>query len=124
MQTATHLDFVSIQVLDMQKSEAFYTETLGFKKGQSPNPHAVVFDTGDGAIFAIRPPLTELESTAARGTGIALWFRVPDADALYQQVFAKGVQILQPIEDGPFGRVFTLQDPEGYAITLHGATEL
>ena len=34
------------------------------------------------------------------------------------------IQILQPIEDGPFGRVFTLQDPEGYAITLHGATEL
>lgn len=119
MQTATHLDFVSLQVLDMQKSEAFYTEVLGFKKGVAPNPHAVVFETGAGSIFAIRTPLIDLTQTKARGTGIALWFRVSDADALYQQLLQKDVPILKPIEDGPFGRVFTLMDPDGYAITLH-----
>jgi hypothetical protein len=28
--------------------------------------------------------------------------------------------IIKPIEDGPFGRVFSLRNPDGYAITIHG----
>lgn len=120
MQTSTNLDFVSIQVQDMEKSELFYTETLGFKKGFAPNPHAVVFETGAGSIFAIRTPMIDLTKTEARGTGISIWFKVPDADGLYQQLLAKKVEILKPIEDGPFGRVFIVKDPDGYGITIHG----
>lgn len=120
MQTPTNLDFVSIQVLDMKKSEDFYMNTLGFKKGLVPNPHAIVFETGAGSIFAIRTPLVDLQHIAEKGVGISIWFKVPDADALFQKLQEEGVPIIKPIEDGPFGRVFMLKDPDGYAITIHG----
>jgi len=29
------------------------------------------------------------------------------------------VEILSPPMDGPFGRMFTFIDPDGYAITIH-----
>ncbi|MBV2169664.1 MAG: VOC family protein [Bdellovibrio sp.] len=116
----TNLDFVSIQVLDMKKSEVFYSEVIGFKKGVTPNSHAVVFETGSGSIFAIRTPLVDLEKIENRGVGISLWFRVPDADVLYEKLLKNEGPIVQPINDGPFGRVFTFKDPNGYAITIHG----
>lgn len=120
MQTPTNLDFISIQVLDMKRSEDFYTEILGFKKGFAPNPHAIVFETGVGSIFAIRTPMIDLENTEARGTGVSLWFQVTDADSLYRKLLEKEVPILKPIEEGPFGRFFIFKDPDGYAITIHG----
>ncbi len=120
MQNTTNLDFVSIQVLDMKKSEAFYTDILGFKKGLAPNPHAVVFETGAGSIFAIRTPLVDLEKIDIKGAGISIWFKVLNPDMLYQNLQEKQIPIIQPIADGPFGRVFTLRDPNGYAITIHG----
>ncbi|MBF4988154.1 VOC family protein [Methylophilus sp. 14] len=119
MQQPTNLDFVSIQVVDMQKSEDFYSKALGFKKGISPNPHAIVFETGAGSIFAIRTPMPGFEHAEVRGAGIALWFRVSDADELYNRLVDEDVPIIKPIEDGPFGRVFILRDPDGYAITIH-----
>jgi Uncharacterized protein conserved in bacteria len=121
MKMATNLDFVSIQVIDMKQSEAFYTEIMGFKKGIAPNPHAVVFETEAGAFFAIRTPMIDLEKIETKGAGISLWFKVEDADALFQRLIEKDVAIIKPIGDGPFGRMFILKDPNGYAITIHGA---
>lgn len=120
MQAASNLDFVSIQVLDMKISEVFYTESMGFKKGITPNPHAVVFETGAGSIFAIRTPMMDLQKIEVMGAGISLWFAVPDADVLFARLKEKNVPIIKPIEDGPFGRMFIVKDPNGYAITIHG----
>jgi predicted enzyme related to lactoylglutathione lyase len=120
MQTSTNLDFVSIQVLDMKTSEAFYTDVIGFKKAPAPNPHAIVFETGAGSIFAIRTPMIDLEKIDSKGAGISIWFKVSDPDKLYKNLQEKQVPIVQPIADGPFGRVFTFRDPNGYAITVHG----
>ncbi|MDO9181006.1 MAG: VOC family protein [Bacteriovorax sp.] len=120
MQKATNLDFVSIQVIDMNKSEVFYSEIMGFKKGISPNPHAVVFETENAAIFAIRTSLIDLEKIELKGAGISLWFKVENPDELFSRLKEKNVPIIKPIEDGPFGRTFILKDPNGYAITIHG----
>lgn len=120
MQKATNLDFVSIQVFDMNESETFYTEFMGFKKGITPNPHAVVFETEAGSIFAIRTPVIDMEKVEMKGAGISLWFKVADADTLFTHLKEKNVPIIKPIEDGPFGRTFILKDPNGYAITIHG----
>ena len=120
MHIPTNLDFVSIQVIDMKKSEDFYMNTLGFKKGHAPNPHAIVFETGSGSIFAIRTPISDLKGISEKGAGISIWFKVPNADELFQKLKTAAVPIIKPIEDSPFGRVFILKDPDGYAITIHG----
>jgi predicted enzyme related to lactoylglutathione lyase len=36
-----------------------------------------------------------------------------------REVAAAGVPILTAPVDGPFGRTFTFQDPDGYAVTVH-----
>lgn len=120
MQMQTNLDFVSLQVVDINKSAIFYTDVMGFKKGDSPNQHAVVFETEAGSIFAIRTPLIDISHVELKGAGISLWFKVANADKLYNKLIEKEVTILKPIQDGPFGRFFVLKDPDGYAITIHG----
>lgn len=118
--SATDLDFISLQVRDLEASARFYMETLLFERGRSPNEHAVVFKTQAGAIFAVRTPLMDFSGISMRGAGASLWFRVEDSDALFAHVKKMGARVLKPIEDGPFGRVFVVADPDGYALTIHG----
>jgi predicted enzyme related to lactoylglutathione lyase len=53
------------------------------------------------------------------GTTITLWWRSADAQATYEYLRAVGVPIGREPFDGPFGRQFTLTDPDGYKITIY-----
>ena len=66
---AMALDFVSLQVQDLDASCRFYTELLGFQAQPQGRPDAVVFEDGGGAIFAIRTPLVDLDAVERRGLG-------------------------------------------------------
>src|SRR5258708_34074910 len=47
------------------------------------------------------------------------YLRVDDADEYFQDLKLKGVKILSPIEDKPWGmREFEVQSPEGHRITI------
>ena len=116
---ATHLDFVSLQVRDLQAAHRFYCSLLGFLPSPETRPDALVFQTQAGAIFAVRAPLVNLDTVSHLGWGVGLWFAHPNVDALYASLIAEKVSIARPIEDGPFGRMFTCIDPDGYALTLH-----
>src|SRR5207249_8490858 len=52
-------------------------------------------------------------------TSIQLWWRASDAQALFDKVKAAGVRIHAEPFDGPFGRTFTMADPDGYRITVY-----
>lgn len=64
--------------------------------------------------------MIDLDKTEIKGAGISLWFKVVDADVLFNRLKEHNVSIIKPIEDGPFGRMFIFRDPNGYAITIHG----
>lgn len=115
----TKLDFVSIQVRNLQASRTFYTETLGFAPVSEERPGVVVFQTQAGAAFAIREPQIDLDAVSHLGWGVSLWFAHPDVEALHERVTQQGMPIVRPPQDGPFGRMFTLSDPDGYALTFH-----
>lgn len=116
----TQLDFVSVQVRDLQKSEKFYREVLGFNLANYQNPEAVVFQNGVGAIFAIRQPFTSLPKDQPLGLGVSIWFGWKgQVDQLIKYFQDKEVKVLTPPYDTPFGRSITIADPDGYAITLH-----
>ena len=72
--------------------------------------------------LAVRDPLpgTDLDS-GQPGLGVALWLRAEDAQVLHNRLAQHGVTIPTEPVDGPFGRTFTLRDPDGYAITIHDA---
>ncbi len=117
---ATGPDFISLQVRDLDASQAFYEQYLGLVRSPAGPPHAVVFETKPIA-FALRDivPGTDLASAARPGIGAAIWLHATDVQAIHDALAADGHPIVSAPIDGPFGRTFTFADPDGYHVTLH-----
>jgi predicted enzyme related to lactoylglutathione lyase len=113
-------DFVSLQVRDLDASQAFYETHLGLVRSPAGPPHAVVFTTTPIA-FALRSllPDTDLDAVAQPGVGVALWLHATDVQAIHDALVEAGVTVVAEPIDGPFGRTFTFADPDGYHVTLH-----
>jgi predicted enzyme related to lactoylglutathione lyase len=111
--------FISIAVTDVDRSAAFYEEYLGGIRD--------TFDFGPGSAVFVGWPTYALSSIRRPGqpgpspdtTTIQLWWRASDAQALYAKAAEAGVPILVEPFDGPFGRTFTMADPDGYRITVY-----
>jgi len=119
--TVTGPDFVALQVRDLERAADFYQTRLGLRRAPASPPGAVVFAT-EPVPFAVREPLPGLDLEAVRprpGAGVALWLQSDDAQALHHELAAAGVPIVTPPADGPFGRMFTFTDPDGYAVIIH-----
>jgi predicted enzyme related to lactoylglutathione lyase len=115
--TVTGIDFVALQVRDLERAAEFYETRLGLKRAPGP-PHAIVFAT-EPIAFAVREPLPGLDLPERPGAGVALWLKAGDAQRLHDELQAAGVPIVTPPVDGPFGRTFSFADPDGYVITIH-----
>ncbi|ONI63863.1 glyoxalase [Leifsonia sp. ALI-44-B] len=117
---ATGPDFISLQVRDLDASQAFYEKYLGLVRSPAGPPHAVVFQTQPIA-FALRDivPGTDLAAAAQPGIGVALWLHGTEVQQMHDALAADGHTIVQAPIDGPFGRTFTFADPDGYHVTLH-----
>jgi predicted enzyme related to lactoylglutathione lyase len=113
-------DFLSLQVRDLDASQAFYERYLGLTRSPAGPPHAVVFAT-EPIAFAIRDvvPGVDLDDAAQPGIGVALWFHATGVQAIHDALAAAGHTIVSAPIDGPFGRTFTFADPDGYHVTLH-----
>jgi catechol 2,3-dioxygenase-like lactoylglutathione lyase family enzyme len=113
-------DFVSLQVRDLDASQAFYEQHLGLVRSPAGPPHAVVFTTTPIA-FALRDvvPGTDLDAVTQPGIGAALWLHATDVQDIHDALVADGRTIVSAPVDGPFGRTFTFADPDGYHVTLH-----
>jgi catechol 2,3-dioxygenase-like lactoylglutathione lyase family enzyme len=113
-------DFISLQVSDLDASQAFYEQYLGLVRSQAGPPHAVVFETTPTA-FALRDivPGTDLAAVDQPGVGAAIWFHATGVQEIHDALAANGHTIVSAPIDGPFGRTFTFADPDGYQLTLH-----
>lgn len=118
MTTPIGPDFIALQVRDLAASRKFYMEVFGFEAAAQSPPGAVVFKT-EPIPLALRERLRPLPETGPLGVGMVLWIACPDADVLHDLVVKRGGAILSPLADGPFGRFFVADDPDGYAITFH-----
>jgi len=113
-------DFVSLQVRDLDASQAFYERYLGLVRSPAGPPHAVVFTTTPIA-FALRDvvPGTDLDAADQPGVGVALWLHGTEVQSMHDALLADGHRIVSSPIDGPFGRTFTFADPDGYHVTVH-----
>jgi predicted enzyme related to lactoylglutathione lyase len=111
-------DFITLLVSDLEISRHFYNEVISFKTSPEVRPNAVAFATKPIG-FAIRKSTTSLDVKVQPGVGVLLWFLADDAALLCKQLKAKNVPITQDLVDGPFGKMFTFCDPDGYLITVH-----
>ena len=111
-------DFIALQVRDMARSREFYTARLGLRVAPQRPPGAVVFQTAP-IPFAIREPMVDLDVVDRLGWGVALWIACDDADGLARSLERAGVELARQRQDGPFGRQFSVADPDGYLLTIH-----
>jgi catechol 2,3-dioxygenase-like lactoylglutathione lyase family enzyme len=118
MATVTGPDFVALQVRDLERSRAFYTDLLGLRLAEGSPPGGVVFATSP-IPFAVREPLVDLDASPRLGWGVALWLAADDARALHDRLAEADVPITQPLLEGPFGLQFAFLDPDGYGVTVH-----
>jgi predicted enzyme related to lactoylglutathione lyase len=114
-------DFLALQVRDLHRAAAFYEREVGLARAPEAPPGVVAFTTST-IPFAVREPLpgTDLDSGPA-GLGVSVSLGVDDAQSLHDALKANGTPILADPFDTPFGRTFVFQDPDGYAIAIHGS---
>lgn len=111
------IDFIALQVADLEESAAFLSLHLGWTRTEGP-PGAVVFDT-EPIPVAVREPTEDLAGGSRPGLGMWPWIRVEDTDALHARLVDAGVEIVAEPSDSPFGRALTFVGPQGYFLTVH-----
>ncbi len=111
-------DFITLHVRDVEASRRFYADVLKFPPSPETRPNAVAFATKP-IPMAIRKSQIDLDAVPLLGHGVILWLKADDSGALYKELKERGVTITQELTAGPFGKMFTFRDPDGYLLTVH-----
>ena len=109
-------DFVSVPVTDLERSTAWYRDTLGLEQiGEGAWPE---FQLGENvSLYLIDPTNVGREFTTPNHGSIAL--RVPDVDAARAELEAKGVEFGGETFDSGVCHMAFFADPDGNALMLH-----
>lgn len=107
-----------IYVSDMQRSVAFYRDTLGLPLKFS-TPGWSEFSNG-GTILALHRHIGGEGQQAEPAAGQAtLVFALDDLQSAYETLQAEGARFSMPPQTQPAGQTFAiLHDPDGFSITL------
>jgi predicted enzyme related to lactoylglutathione lyase len=107
---------VLLRPLDLERSLSFYGDTLSlavYREFGERSSRGVVFFLGGGFLEVSggggSPP----------GASLRLWLQVRDVDAAHRHLRDRGVDILQPPTDEPWGlREMWISDPDGVRIAV------
>ncbi len=111
------LDFVLINVSDIEASFRYYTEKLGFTSLAEEN--APTFRYLKGAPGGIDFSLRQADAEHPVGQ-IELYFKTHDLAGLRGELVARDVAA-SPIMHPPFGTIFTVPAPDNESLTMMGA---
>jgi catechol 2,3-dioxygenase-like lactoylglutathione lyase family enzyme len=122
--TISKVQLFSIPVSDQDRAKAFYVDALGFE---------LVSDTAMGPDMRwvmVSPPGAQTAITLVTwfpsmpaGSLKGLVLETDDLDADVGALRERGVEIPGGIEDQPWGRFVTFEDPDGNGIVLQASTE-
>ena len=109
-------DFVSVPVTDLEKSTAWYRDTLGLEQiGTGAWPE---FQLGDNlSLYLIDPTNIGQEFKGPHTSHIAL--RVPDVEATREELEGRGIQFDGDIFDTGVCHMAFFRDPDGNQLMLH-----
>ena len=116
MITVERTDFVSVPVTDLERSTAWYRDTLGLEQsglGQWPE-----FRLGENAFLYVLDPTNIGQEFAGPHTSpIAL--RVPDVAEAKRALAENGVAFAGDVFDTGVCHMAHFRDPDGNALMLH-----
>jgi catechol 2,3-dioxygenase-like lactoylglutathione lyase family enzyme len=109
-------DFVSVPVTDLERSTAWYRDTLGLEqtgKGQWPE-----FRLGENVFLYLLDPTNIGQEFQGPHTS-ALALRVPDVAEAKRELEQKGVAFDGDVFDSGVCHMAPFRDPDGNALMLH-----
>jgi catechol 2,3-dioxygenase-like lactoylglutathione lyase family enzyme len=114
---------VSIPVGDQDRAKKFYTDVLGFTEladsDLAPGMRWVMLaPPGGGAAITL---VTWFDSMPA-GSTKGLVYQVDDVDQWFADLTARGYDFPDGVQEQPWGRFITLDDPDGNGIVLQQMT--
>jgi catechol 2,3-dioxygenase-like lactoylglutathione lyase family enzyme len=110
---------VFLQVSDFDRSLKFYRDALGLKIRRFADDACAAVVLG-GTEFMIHEDFDPKLKKARRGAGFTLHFEVSDADRFCARLRKRGVEPRHEPEDRPWGREFSVVDPDGYRLEFVG----
>ena len=114
-----------LMVSDVERSTAFYAETLGLEVAER-GERSTSFDTG-GAELVIEQDFSEEELAAFgltppgpdRGEGVIVVIEVDDVGAVHERAVDAGAEVLVEPREVDWGReLFLVRDPDGYVVEV------
>ncbi len=109
-------DFVSVPVTDLERSTAFYRDTLGLEQiGQDQWPE---FQLGENVSLYLLDPTNIGQEYMGPHTG-SIALRVPDVEAAREELEGRGVEFDGEIFDTGVCHMAFFRDPDGNALMLH-----
>jgi catechol 2,3-dioxygenase-like lactoylglutathione lyase family enzyme len=114
--TIEHTDFVSLPVTDMERSTAWYRDTLGLEQtGDGGFPE---FRLGDNAfLYLLSMEAIGSQFTAPHTAALAL--RVGDVEAARAELESRGVEFVGETFDTGVCHMASFTDPDGNVLMLH-----
>ncbi len=113
-----HVDFISVPVTDMERSVAWYRDTLGLPQIEHPTGTFPEFKLGDNAfLYLLDPTKIESEFTGPNTAPIAL--RVADVHAAQAELESRGVKFNGEPFDTSVCHMAGFADPDGNRFMLH-----
>lgn len=104
---------------DLERSLSFYADAVGlavYREFGNGASRGVVFFLGGGFLEVSG---SSVAPAAEAAHDLALWLQVRDVDACHQDLVAKGVEVLHPPADQPWGlREMWIADPDGVRIAV------
>ena len=117
------LSYAIVLCDDIERMKAFYRDLFAFEI-DSESETSLAFRAGGEVLMALRKRTRGYDGSGVRADlpGVQLAFLVaPDeVEPCYQQLLAKGVEILEPPTDQPRGhRTVYFADPEGNMLEIY-----
>ncbi len=107
------LDLLFLEVNSLEESLAFYERVLGMEVESVNNDSEPPMAKLRGGTLRITLA-QHLETMLRRGRGVHFFVGVEDVDRFYDDLIARGADVLPPVDEGWGGRFVTLEDPDKY----------
>jgi predicted enzyme related to lactoylglutathione lyase len=114
-----HIQIISIPVTDQDRAREFYIDVLGWElvtDNDSGDKRWVEVAPRRGQTsFALVTWFPEMKPGSVQGIVLA----TDDIEKAYDELLERGVEFHAQIEDGPFSRITSFNDPDGNGLVLH-----
>ena len=114
----TGVDFVSLPTRDLERSNAFYKDTLGLRRSAfHPERNFAEYETGTVTLGVIDPERMGVGQFQANVNAVAL--HVEDVEEARRTLEGRGVEFSGDIFDTGVCHMAFFADPDGNALMLH-----